>query len=396
MDQRNPKSLNSGDMPTVCFIVPESQGEITGGNLYNHQIMNALPEFGLKVCQIQIPRRFAMESICENFIEQMPHADIVLEDELAYRNLTPFNHALRVKKERPIILGLIHVFGFQIGEGDWEKEAAYLHTLDGAIYVSEAVARIGRRLAPRLPSVVVNPSCSHLSNTLSGSPKKSLKKPLTLISVGNLLPNKGYLEVLPLLANFKAKLAEASGGKESFVYVIVSSDGHKSYRDQLMLAIKGFGLQENIIFQTSDSLRNAAEHCLILRNADIYVTTSRYESFSIATLEASANGLPILCLSAGGVRDWVSEGKCGLHLDHGEESDFSEAVLRLRQDLDLYHRLSRNSIVCALAFECWQEAAGKLAKFMARCTRPDKTPSFCENVPFVSRSGSLGKATKSL
>ena len=75
--------------------------------------------------------------------------------------------------------------------------------------------------------------------------------------------------------------------------------------------------------------------------ADVYLASSRYESFGIAALEGRTVGLPVLALRGSGTEDFVTDGITGLVRD-GDEGLIA-GLAELAHDRDLLRRLRRHN-----------------------------------------------------
>jgi glycosyltransferase involved in cell wall biosynthesis len=73
--------------------------------------------------------------------------------------------------------------------------------------------------------------------------------------------------------------------------------------------------------------------------ADCFLFPSRYEAFSLVTLEAAACGLPIICHRINGTEELVADGANGWLVPFGAEA-LREKVLALRDDEALRTRMS--------------------------------------------------------
>ena len=49
----------------------------------------------------------------------------------------------------------------------------------------------------------------------------------------------------------------------------------------------------------------------LLPQGDLYLSASSYESYSMATAEAVAHGLPVLAYATGAIGDWIEDGVNG-------------------------------------------------------------------------------------
>jgi glycosyltransferase involved in cell wall biosynthesis len=77
--------------------------------------------------------------------------------------------------------------------------------------------------------------------------------------------------------------------------------------------------------------------------ADCFLFPSRYEAFSLVTLEAAASGLPIICHAINGTEELVTNGANGWLVPFGAES-LQEKVLALRDDAALRRKMSAAAV----------------------------------------------------
>jgi len=86
-----------------------------------------------------------------------------------------------------------------------------------------------------------------------------------------------------------------------------------------------------------------AEAHLYYSAADIFVCTSRIESFPRAILEAMAAGLPILTTAVPGIHEEVREGCNAIIYNLGDSHDLAQKVAAVARDRSLRERMSRES-----------------------------------------------------
>ena len=77
------------------------------------------------------------------------------------------------------------------------------------------------------------------------------------------------------------------------------------------------------------------------RAADLYLASSRYESFGIAALEGRTVGLPVLALRGSGAEDFVTDGIDGLVRD-GDDG-LVAGLVELAEDRALLRRLRQHN-----------------------------------------------------
>ena len=99
------------------------------------------------------------------------------------------------------------------------------------------------------------------------------------------------------------------------------------------------------------------------RAADVYLASSRYESFGIAALEGRTVGLPVLALQGSGAEDFVTGGSDVLVRD-GDEG-LVAGLVELAQDRALVRRLRRHNETVAPEQD-WEQVLGDLEREYAR------------------------------
>jgi len=91
--------------------------------------------------------------------------------------------------------------------------------------------------------------------------------------------------------------------------------------------------------------------------ADAFVLPSIYETFSLATFEAAASGLPILATPVNGVRELIEDGENGFLIDT-DSTVIAERLRTLADDSELRRRLGQAARASALRFS-WQEMVAR-------------------------------------
>jgi glycosyltransferase involved in cell wall biosynthesis len=89
--------------------------------------------------------------------------------------------------------------------------------------------------------------------------------------------------------------------------------------------------------------------------ADCFLFPSRYEAFSLVTLEAAASGLPIVCHRINGTEELVTEGGNGWLVPFGADA-LREKLIALRDDAALRARMSAAAVESSRRY-AWDRVA---------------------------------------
>ena len=88
---------------------------------------------------------------------------------------------------------------------------------------------------------------------------------------------------------------------------------------------------------------------------DLFLFPSRYEAFSLVTLEAAASGLPIVCHRINGTEELVADGVNGWLVPFGSEA-LAARVMQLRDDTTLRARMATASLESSRRY-AWDRVA---------------------------------------
>ncbi len=205
---------------------------------------------------------------------------------------------------------------------------------DGVIAVSSAarerLLRFGvgpQRIAVALQSADLERVRAAAAGRISRSSDGG--RPLTVISVGRLVPDKNFATLLQAFA--QASLSP----------------------DQARLEIAGTGFLESELRRLGERLGvpvrfrghvAPSELPQLYADADIGAFVSTYEPFGVAIREAAAAGLPIICSrAAGAVGDVAIEHRNALLIEPDRVEEISGALARLVSDDALRRRMGAES-----------------------------------------------------
>lgn len=100
----------------------------------------------------------------------------------------------------------------------------------------------------------------------------------------------------------------------------------------------------------------------ILRDTDIYICNSEYESFGLPTLEAMTCGAAVITTDTGGMGDFVIDGENALVINHHDKCDMKEKIERLINNKSLMKRIAENGMKTASRFN-WDNTICDMEKY---------------------------------
>jgi glycosyltransferase involved in cell wall biosynthesis len=204
---------------------------------------------------------------------------------------------------------------------------------DGAIAVSSAARErlLGFGVPPqRIAVALQSADLARIRAAASAAGEPNGRRPLTVVSVGRLVPDKNFAMLL-----------------EAFARTRLSPD-------QARLEIAGAGFLEPELRRLAERLElpvrfhghvAQSELARLYARADVYALVSTYEPVGVAIREAAAAGLPIICSRvAGAAGDVAVADRNALLIDPRRVQECSDALARLVSDDALRRRMGAESL----------------------------------------------------
>lgn len=108
----------------------------------------------------------------------------------------------------------------------------------------------------------------------------------------------------------------------------------------------------------------------LLRGADVFLLTSRYEGISVALLESMRAGLPVIATRVGGIPETVRDGETGLLFGAEDESGIAGAIEGLARDRARREALGRRAREVLREEFSLERMTGRYLDFYARAATP--------------------------
>ena len=179
--------------------------------------------------------------------------------------------------------------------------------------------------------------------------RNSLDIPATacvLVSVGGLVPRKGFHRVIEVLPQIRQAYPE-------LIFLVVggaSAEGNN--RPELERQVQALGLQDCVRFLGP---RRPDELSAILSAADVFVLATSNEGWANVFLEAMACGLPVVTTDVGGNKEVVSDDNLGIVVPFGDREALRQAI-----EISLHRSWDKERIRRHAEQNAWDERVERL------------------------------------
>ena len=341
---------------TVAFAVPGDPATPTGGYTYDRRIIAELPDLGWRVDVLNIgegfprPTRETRASAAVR-LAAVPEGRPIVIDGLAFGVLPDEAEALR---QRHALVALVHhplalETGLSQGASEAlrQSERAALATTRHVIASSPTTARL-LNAGYGVPSdrlTVVQPGTDRVAQ-----PPRRSGDTLTVLSVGAIVPRKGYDVLIAALASLRDRPWR----------LVIVGDRTRSPKTagRLDADIARHGLGGRIEIAGPIT---AEELASLYSSADLFVLPSRFEGYGMAYAEAIAYGVPVVGTNAGAIPETVPR-DAGILVPPDDVDALATALQRLFDDRKERQRLTAGAR--AASFPSWHEQATLFARVL--------------------------------
>jgi glycosyltransferase involved in cell wall biosynthesis len=340
----------------VAFAVPGDLTTPTGGYTYDRRIVGELQALGWQVEVLDIGDGFPrptpeVRTIAGAQLMGLPTGQPLVIDGLAYGVMPEEAQSLR---ERYAVVALVHhPLALETGLADADvaalqrSERAALACARHVISTSAATARllVDDYGVPAEHLTVVKPGTDRVA---THEPRQS-DEPMTLLTVGAIVPRKGYDVLVEALARLKDRPWR----------LVIVGDNTRSPETAARLDedIARYGLSDRVEIvgpvPDGDLVEFYAE-------ADLFVLPSRFEGYGMAYTEAVAHGVPVIGTDAGAIPDTVPPG-AGILVPPDDVDALANALKQVMDDANERERLAAGARAASASFPTWRESAALFA-----------------------------------
>ncbi len=334
------------------FAFPGSLDTLTGGTIYDRQLIDNLRLLGLDVATLALSGQFpfpdarALQETREALSALQDDA-VVIIDGLA---LGAFDELTAAQAQRLRIIALCH-HPLELESGLQPQQQERFHVseqrvLQGAravLVTSEHTRQTVIAAFALSPErvIVARPGTGRIPFAdCNGHPPR-------LLALGSLIRRKAHNVLIDALAPLTHLPWQARfAGSAAF---------DPAWSDQLQQQVDRLGLQSRICFAGT-----VDDPALEFRAADLFVLPSRYEGYGMVFAEALAAGLPVIAARAGAVPDLVPE-SAGLLVPPDDARALTVALRTLLTQENLRRQLQAGARRAAAALPTWSDTAGRVA-----------------------------------
>ena len=187
------------------------------------------------------------------------------------------------------------------------------------------------------------------------SPDLSIKKENVFLSIGRIQEQKGQLQTLEFLNNFKKT-------ENDFKCIFIGGPSGKhgnEYLKELKETVENFNLDTHVEFMNSLPQTKIVD---LLNKAKLLIHTSQFETFGLVAIEANAMGVPVLTNNNGSLMEIIENNKNGYLSENLVNRDVNNFVHNLLNENQKFEEISLSCIEKSKKYD-WMKTASILESF---------------------------------
>lgn len=344
----------------IAFAIPGNIYAPTGGYIYDRHIMEGLRSLGWQVDLVGLGEGFPSpddETLRNAYakIDALPAGMPVVVDGLAFGVMPEI--AAAITTPRPVIALVHHPLAFEAGLSAVQA-ARFKQTEKQALaYASQVIVTSPASARDLAQHFEVSPE--RIKAVIPGTDRAafaigSQSDVVALLSVGSVIPRKGFDVLLPALNQIR----------DLPWHLTIAGDRSRNIDAprQLDHDIAEFGFDARISTLGAVSIETLAD---LYARSDVFVLASRFEGFGMAYAEALAHGLPVIGTTGGAIPDTVPA-EAGLLVEPGNVAALALALKKIIESRDLRHNLGMGARRIALIQPTWAESAQRFSEVLLK------------------------------
>ncbi len=356
----------------VGLVIYGSLDTVSGGYLYDRQLVDHLQRAGDKVQVISLPWRNYGSHLIDNFSNAFlkrvinGKLDILLEDELNHPSLFHINQKIRSANRTPIISIVHHLRSSELHPA-WQNclyariEKLYLQSVDGFIFNSQTTRQCVQTLLQKHgdelpPHVIAYPAGNRFSPEIDDEmiwERSNAPGAFRLVFLGNIIQRKGLhtlIQAIKLLSGVNIKLE-----------IVGSHLPEPGYAVKMQKLANRSGLGQSVKFWGPVVDQTLAR---ILISSHVLVVPSSYEGYGIAYLEGMSFGLPAIATTHGAAWEIITHGQNGILVQPDQPEQLAEALSGLAKDRSRLFAMSQAARRRYLHHPTWEQSTELIRNFL--------------------------------
>jgi glycosyltransferase involved in cell wall biosynthesis len=337
------------------FAVPGDLNTPTGGYAYDKRMIAELRALGWRPEYLNLGEGFPCPDALTRaaalaHLADVPKGRPIVIDGLAFGVLP--DAAERLSVTHPLIAMVHHPLALETGTTA-EQAAALLASERAALARTRMVivnspaterALVADYAVPQ-ERIVVAPPGTDRPERLPLKAAPAAGTPVALLTVGSIVPRKGY----DILVAALAELLDLPW----HLTIVGDPSRDAACAARLKSDIARLRLAPRITIADAVPAGKLAD---FYASADVFVLPSRYEGFGMAYAEAIAYGLPVIGTTAGAIPDTVPD-TAGVLIPPDDAPSLAAALRRLIEDGDARGRLAAGARDAARGLPTWRGSA---------------------------------------
>ncbi len=331
----------------IQALLPDIHQRPTGGNLFNRHILAFLEDVA----------NVTREVVAAGTPPTAKGADVTLIDSLLLAPAADYLHA--IPRPHLLVAHYLHLLDpDRRTSPEAEHERQLLPRLDGVIITSEYCREVllGEGFSPWQLAVITPGLAPRYASEVKPRPLS----PPHILTVSTVLPGKGLRQLLGVL--------ETVTDLDWTWEIAGDPDLDQEFGDAFSRRVERSPIAERICLHGAfdpDRMVDLYDRC------HLFVLPSRFETCSMATMEAMARGLPVIAYRVGGLPERVSATNAPLLTASGDSRQLTSNLRRLLTDRAQAAALGRENRQASRAFPSWQESGATLWDFVRRQAEHD-------------------------
>jgi glycosyltransferase involved in cell wall biosynthesis len=345
-------------MGEFVFAVPGDLATPTGGYAYDRRMIAELKSLGWQAVILDLGSEFPRPSadvraLARSRLASVPPGRCIVIDGLALGVLPDMAAALQPTHR---LIALVHhplalETGLSCADADSLRasERVALAAVHHVVVTGKATARLLAcdYAVPPERITVVPPGVDAAIR-----PRTGRGDTVALLSVGALVPRKGYDVLLAALAEVRDLSWRLT--------IVGARDRSPATAAEFDAAIAALGLAHRVSLAGVVSTERLAA---LYAEADVFVLPSRFEGYGMAFAEALAHGVPVIGTTAGAIPDTVPAG-AGILVAPDDVAALATALRLLMTDGDEWLRLAAGARAAATQLPTWPQSARLFSKVL--------------------------------